>query len=244
MRALVIMPTYNEREALPTTLRALREDCPEVDVLIVDDNSPDGTGEWAAHFAAGDPQVEVLHRSSKDGLGRAYIDGFRWALQRGYDRIIEMDADSSHRSLDLPALLFASRAADLVIGSRWVPGGGVENWPAHRLILSRAATSYTRLAMGLPVKDATAGFRIYTDEILRRIDLEDVNSQGYCFQIDMAWRVHSAGGLISEVPITFVERSEGESKMSANIVGEALWRVTGWGIKYRAAQLRRVFGHK
>lgn len=237
MRVLVIMPTYNEREALPLTLTALREDCPAADVLIVDDNSPDGTGEWARAYAEEDRQVHVLHRRGKDGLGRAYIAGFTWALARGYDRIVEMDADSSHRSLDLPALLDASTSADLVIGSRWVPGGAVENWPLRRMVLSRAATTYTRIAMGLPVKDATAGFRVYTAEVLRRLDLEGVNSQGYCFQIDMAWRVYRAGGVIAEVPITFVERTEGESKMSGNIVAEALWRVTAWGARYRFEQV-------
>lgn len=240
MRTLVIMPTYNEREALPITLRALREDCPQVEVLVVDDNSPDGTGEWAAEFAATDPRVSVLHREGKEGLGLAYIAGFRWALERGYERIVEMDADSSHRSVDLPAMLTASSHADLVIGSRWVPGGAVENWPATRLLLSRAATTYTRLAMGLPVRDATAGFRVYTADTLRDLDLSRVTSQGYCFQIDMAWRVHRAGKAIIEVPITFVERAQGQSKMSASIVVEALWRVTWWGIEHRARQLRRL----
>ena len=244
MRVLVIMPTYNEREALPLTLRALREDCPAAEVLIVDDNSPDGTGEWARDYAAQDRNVHVLHREGKEGLGRAYIAGFEWALDRGYDRIVEMDADSSHRSLDLPALLEAATTADLVIGSRWVPGGAVENWPNHRVLLSRAATTYTRLAMGLPVKDATAGFRVYTAEVLRRLDLRRINSQGYCFQIDMAWRVYRAGGAITEVPITFIERTEGESKMSGHIVAEALWRVTAWGVRYRVEQLARIVRRK
>lgn len=240
MRTLVIMPTYNEISALPIALDSLRNDCPNVDVLIVDDNSPDGTGEWAQEYSNNDPQVHVLHRKSKDGLGRAYIAGFRWALERGYDLIVEMDADSSHRSIDLPALLHAASDADLVIGSRWVPGGAVENWPAHRLFLSRAATTYTRFALGLPVKDATAGFRVYSADILREIPLDEVNSQGYCFQIDMAWRVHQHGRNIIEVPITFVERAQGHSKMSSAIVLEALWRVTYWGITHRARQLRRL----
>ncbi|QGH69401.1 polyprenol monophosphomannose synthase [Pseudactinotalea sp. HY158] len=239
MRTVVIIPTYNEREALPITLAALRADVPEVDVLIVDDNSPDGTGRWADEYAAGDPRVQVLHRSSKDGLGRAYIAGFRWALARGYASIVEMDADSSHRSLDLPALLRAAAdGADLVIGSRWVPGGAVENWPLHRQLLSRGATTYTRLAMGLPVRDATAGFRVYSARQLGSLDLDEVDSQGYCFQIDMTWRVYRAGGRIVEVPITFVERSEGQSKMSGAIVREALVKVTGWGAARRWQQLR------
>lgn len=238
MSVLVIMPTYNEISALPIALAALRSDCPEVDVLIVDDNSPDGTGEWAQKYADQDPRVQVMHRTSKDGLGRAYIAGFRWALERNYDRIVEMDADSSHRSIDLPALLAAAVDSDLVIGSRWVPGGAVENWPAHRLFLSRAATTYTRFALGLPVKDATAGFRVYSAEALQKLDLEHVNSQGYCFQIDMAWRVHQQGGTITEVPITFVERAQGKSKMSSTIVFEALWRVSYWGVTHRVRQLR------
>lgn len=236
------MPTYNERQALPITLAALREDLPGVDVLVVDDNSPDGTGQWAQDYARAHPGVHVLHRPSKRGLGRAYGAGFAWALKRGYDRIVEMDADSSHRSLDLPALLSASAAADLVIGSRWVPGGAVENWPAHRLLLSKGANLYTRLALGLPVRDATAGFRVFTAQILRRVDLATVDSQGYCFQIDMTRRVHRAGGVIVEVPITFVERSDGESKMDAGIVTEALWKVTAWGVQRRAAQLRAAIG--
>lgn len=242
MRTLVILPTYNEREALPITLRTLREDCPRADVLIVDDNSPDGTGRWAQEYSRGDEQVNVLHRQSKDGLGRAYIAGFHWGLERKYELIVEMDADSSHRSIDLPALLAAARDADLVIGSRWVPGGAVENWPLHRLALSRAATTYARVALGMGVRDATAGFRVYRAQTLRELDLDEVTSQGYCFQIDMAWRVHRAGGRIVEVPITFVERTEGQSKMSGKIVAEALWRVTAWGLEHRFRQLRRILG--
>jgi len=242
MATLVILPTYNEREALPATLAALREDCPEVDVLVVDDNSPDGTGRWAARYATADPQVSVLHRRAKEGLGRAYLAGFAWGLERGYDLLVEMDADSSHRSIDLPALLAAAREADLVIGSRWVPGGAVENWPWHRRLLSRAATTYTRVALGMGVRDATAGFRVYTARTLRSLDLSGVTSQGYCFQTDMAWRVHRMGGRIREVPITFVERTAGQSKMSAGIVAEALWRVTAWGLRHRLGQLRGAVG--
>lgn len=237
MRPLVILPTYNEREALPLTLTALRRDCPDLDVLIVDDNSPDGTGTWAEEYAQQDARVTVMHRPNKDGLGRAYIAGFRWALEQDYTHIVEMDADSSHRSVDLPSLLQAAAGADLVIGSRWVPGGRVENWPVHRLLLSRAATTYTRLALGLGVKDATAGFRVYAAHTLRALDLQSVNSHGYCFQIDMTWRVHKLGGTITEVPITFVERTEGQSKMSAGIVLEALWRVSAWGIRHRLGQI-------
>ncbi len=241
MRTVVITPTYNEREALPLMLAQLRADVPDVDVLVVDDDSPDGTGQWAEQQAAADDRVHVLHRAAKEGLGRAYIAGFRWALDRGYESIVEMDADSSHRSLDLPALLRAAAdGTDLVIGSRWVPGGAVENWPLHRQLLSRGATTYTRLAMGLPVRDATAGFRVYSAAMLASLDLSDVDSQGYCFQIDMTWRVHRAGGSIVEVPITFVERAEGQSKMSGAIVTEALVKVTGWGLARRWEQLRAI----
>lgn len=244
MRTLIIMPTYNEQRALPRTLRALGEDCPEFDVLVVDDNSPDGTGEWASTFARSHTHVHVLHRQRKDGLGRAYIEGFEWALARGYERIVEMDADSSHRSIDLPALVHALDGADLVIGSRFVPGGAVENWPAHRLMLSRAANTYTRFALGIPVKDSTAGFRVFRAETLRAIDFKQVTSQGYCFQIDMTWRVYKNGGRIMEVPITFVERTHGQSKMSPQIVREALVKVTFWGTQRLWERIKRLFGKK
>ncbi|TDE92815.1 polyprenol monophosphomannose synthase [Occultella glacieicola] len=233
----MIVPTYNERAALPGTLARLRAAVPSADVLVVDDGSPDGTGEWVDEVAASDPQVHVLHRTSKEGLGRAYIAGFRWGLARGYELLVEMDADSSHRPEDLPRLLDAAcPGVDLVIGSRWVPGGRTENWPLSRSLLSRGANTYANLAIGLRVKDATAGFRVYRADTLRAIELEDVNSAGYCFQIDMTWRVRRAGGTIVEVPITFVERVEGESKMSRDIVVEALWRVTAWGAQARSRQ--------
>ncbi|MBZ2195115.1 polyprenol monophosphomannose synthase [Ruania sp. N2-46] len=238
---LVIIPTYNERRALPGTLARLRSAVPGVDVLVVDDGSPDGTGEWADEAAAADPQVHVLHRSAKEGLGRAYIAGFRWGLDRGYEQLVEMDADASHRPEDLPRLLAeAAPGVDLVIGSRWVPGGKTENWPLSRSLLSRGANTYANLAIGLGVKDATAGFRVYQAATLRAMDLEDVNSAGYCFQIDMTWRVRRAGGTVVEVPITFVERVEGESKMSRDIVVEALWRVTAWGAQARSRQFGDV----
>ena len=238
MRTLVIIPTYNERRALPDTLGRLRAAVPGADALVVDDGSPDGTGEWADEAAGSDPQVHVLHRQSKDGLGRAYIAGFGWALDRGYELVVEMDADGSHRPEDLPRLLEAATpGVDLVIGSRWVPGGAVVNWPSSRQLLSRGATTYAKVALGLGVNDATAGYRVYPAATLRRIPLQEVNSQGYCFQVDMTWRVHTGGGRIVEVPITFVERAEGESKMSRAIVFEALWRVTAWGAQARSRQL-------
>jgi len=237
------MPTYNELESLPTTLALLRETVPDVDVLVVDDASPDGTGAWADAAAAADPRLQVLHRTAKNGLGRAYLEAFRWALDQGYDAVVEMDADGSHRSVDLPRLLAAARiepAPDLVIGSRWVPGGAVVNWPWHRQLISRLGTWYARAALRLTVHDATAGFRVYPARTLRRLPLADVESQGYCFQIDMTWRVERAGGRVVEVPITFVERTQGTSKMSRAIAVEAVTRLTEWGVEDRARRLRNL----
>ena len=248
-RVLVVVPTYDEAQTLPGTLARLRAAVPAADVLVVDDASPDGTGRLAEEIAAADPAVHVLHRTGKQGLGKAYVAGFGWALDRGYDVVVEMDADGSHQPEELPALLGAlrpggdgGRPADLVIGSRWVAGGRVVNWPRHREVLSRGANLYTRLAMGLPVRDATAGFRAYRSSVLAALPLGEVESQGYCFQVDMAWRVHRAGGVIREVPIRFVEREQGRSKMSNRIVVEALLRVTGWGIARRAEQARAGLG--
>lgn len=243
-RVLVVVPTYDERDSLPHALAALARCVPDADVLVVDDASPDGTGELAERIAASDEAergrraVHVLHRAGKQGLGTAYVAGFRWGLERGYDVLVEMDADGSHRAEDLPALLARVPGADLVIGSRWVRGGRVVNWPLHRQLLSRGANVYARVAMGLPVRDSTAGFRAYRAETLRGLALGEVASHGYCFQIDMAWRVLLAGGRVVEVPITFVERAEGRSKMSRAIVGEALVRVTVWGARRRWQQLR------
>lgn len=239
-RVLVIIPTYNEREALPGTLARTRAAVPHADVLIVDDASPDGTGEWAQEQAAQDDAVHVLHRTGKEGLGRAYIAGFEWALARGYDLLVEMDADASHQPEQLPDLLAAAGPdVALVIGSRWVPGGGIVDWPAYRQAISRAGTSYARLALGLPVHDATAGFRVYPARTLSALPLGEVTSQGYCFQVDMTHRVHLAGGRIVEVPITFVERSEGVSKMSRAIVLEAFMNVTRWGAERLWRRVRR-----
>lgn len=244
VRTLVIVPTYDEREALPSTLADLRTTVPDVDVLVVDDASPDGTGAWAEEAAAGDPRLHVLHRAGKEGLGRAYLDGFEWALARGYDAVVEMDADGSHRPEDLLVLLGAAEAEatpDLVIGSRWVPGGSVVNWPWYRQLISRLATAYARFALRLSVRDATAGFRVYPARTLRRLPLDDVESQGYCFQIDMTWRVERARGRVVEVPITFVERTQGRSKMSRAIAWEAITRLTEWGIEDRRRRLRSRF---
>ncbi len=244
MRTLVIIPTYNERDSLPLQVDAVREVSPHVDILVVDDNSPDGTGEWADARAGSDSQVHVLHRPGKQGLGAAYRAGFAWGLARDYDVLVEMDADGSHRAQDLPKVLNAPGEWDLAIGSRWVPGGAVENWPAHRRYLSTGANTYVRLMLGISVRDATAGFRAYRSSILRGLDLDSVNSQGYSFQVEMAWRVIQAGGVVVEVPIVFVERELGASKMSGAIIREALIKVTSWGMTKRATQLRRALWSK
>jgi dolichol-phosphate mannosyltransferase len=231
MRTIVIIPTYNEIESLPRQVDGVRAIAPDADILVVDDASPDGTGEWAASRGDVDQNVHVLHRPAKEGLGAAYRSGFAWALDRHYDVIVEMDADGSHRAVDLPALLAQAADHDLVIGSRWIPGGHVENWPFHRKLLSTNANRYVRLMLGIGVKDATAGFRAYRAATLRQLDLAAVESQGYCFQVDMTWRTVRAGGSVTEVPITFVERDLGASKMSGAIIREALTKVTWWGLQ-------------
>jgi dolichol-phosphate mannosyltransferase len=232
-RVVVIMPTYNERDNLEAVAGRVRRAVPDADLLVVDDNSPDGTGEVADKLAAGDGQVHVLHRAGKEGLGVAYIAGFRWALDRGYGAIVEMDADGSHRPEDLPSLLGALSSADLVLGSRWVPGGTVINWSKSREYLSRGGNMYARLMLGLELKDATGGYRAYRAATLQRIALDGVESQGYCFQVDLALRATRLGLRVVEVPITFVERVHGASKMSRSIVAEAFWRVTVWGVTTR-----------
>lgn len=240
---LVVVPTYDERESLPKTIRRLRAAVPHAHVLVVDDASPDGTGRVAEELAAELGRMDVMHRAGKNGLGSAYVAGFGWGLERGFEVLVEMDADGSHRPEELPAVLtgLVEHGADLAIGSRWVPGGRVANWPRHRELLSRGANTYTRLAMGMPVRDATAGFRAYRARILPRLALGSVASQGYCFQVDLTWRTVQAGGVVVEVPITFVERAEGHSKMSRGIIVEALWRVTAWGAAHRWRQLRGLF---
>jgi dolichol-phosphate mannosyltransferase len=235
---LVLVPTYNERDNVEPIVRRLRSAVPEAWVLVVDDGSPDGTGAIADRLAAADDRVEVLHRTEKAGLGAAYIAGFGWALERGYDVIVEMDADGSHAPEELPRLLAALRQADLVLGSRWVPGGGVVNWPASRRLLSRGGNTYARLLLGIPLHDATGGFRAFRRTTIESIDLHDVASQGYCFQVDLAWRAWRRGMRVVEVPITFVERERGESKMSRAIVAEALLRVTLWGLTSRRSSRR------
>jgi dolichol-phosphate mannosyltransferase len=213
---------------------------PAANVLVADDGSPDGTGKIADELAIRDNRVHVLHRTEKAGLGAAYIAGFQWGLERGYDVLVEMDADGSHAPEQLPRLLAALREADLALGSRWVAGGTVVNWPMSRELLSRSANIYTRVALGIPVRDATGGYRAYRRQVLESIDLADVSSQGYCFQVDLAWRAVLAGFRVVEVPITFADRERGESKMSGTIVREALWRVTQWGARHRVDQVRRA----
>ncbi|MBU6347172.1 MAG: polyprenol monophosphomannose synthase [Actinomycetales bacterium] len=236
-RILVIIPTYNEIESLPVLVSGLRQKLPTLFILVVDDNSPDGTGQLADHISSSDEQVFVLHRTQKNGLGAAYLAGFAWAKENGFDVAVEMDADGSHRVADLPKLLTALTNADAVLGSRWVSGGEVVNWPISRKILSRGGNFYTRFMLGIPLRDATGGFRAYRMSTLDAIDVQSVQSQGYCFQVDLAWRVVQRGLNIVEVPITFVERELGESKMDSRIVREALIKVTRWGIEKRRKQL-------
>jgi dolichol-phosphate mannosyltransferase len=239
-RVLVCIPTYNERENLPRIVSRVRAAAPDADIIVLDDNSPDGTGAVADELAAADSQVHVLHRADKQGLGMAYLAGFAWGLERGYDAIVEMDADGSHQPEQLPALLAALDGADLVIGARWVRGGTVVNWPMHRKALSVGANLYTKALLGMPVHDATAGYRVYRASALREIGLEDIASQGYCFQVDLTQRAVRSGLRVVEVPITFVEREIGYSKMSRDIMRESLQRITAWGLQHRADQLRGV----
>ena len=243
-KTVVIVPTYNERDSLPVIIERIRAAVPEVDILVADDNSPDGTGPIADAIAATDEHVKVLHRPGKEGLGAAYIAGFTWGLENGYDVIVEMDADGSHQPEQLPRLLEALRGADLVLGSRWIAGGGTQNWSKGREVLSRSGNVYTRAMLGVPIYDATGGYRAFRAETLRRLDLHTVASQGYCFQVDLAWRTVQRGMVVKEVPITFVERSVGNSKMSKAIVAEALLRVTQWGAQQRLRSLRRALSKR
>ncbi|HKS49173.1 MAG TPA: polyprenol monophosphomannose synthase [Amycolatopsis sp.] len=237
---LVVIPTYNERDNLPPILARLHESLPRVHALVVDDGSPDGTGELADELAAGNERIHVLHRREKAGLGAAYVAGFRWGLERDYAAIVEMDADGSHAPEDLPRMLEALAEADLVLGSRYVAGGSVVNWPKRRELLSRVANLYSRTALGVKIKDITAGFRVYRREVLEKLDLDEIASRGYCFQIDLAWRTVTAGFEVVEVPITFTERAIGQSKMSGSIIREAILSVGVWGARHRWSQLRRL----
>ncbi|HZX97199.1 MAG TPA: polyprenol monophosphomannose synthase [Myxococcales bacterium] len=229
-RACVVLPTYNERENLPGIVPRILEASPRLDVLVVDDNSPDGTGALADALAARDPRVRVLHRQRKEGLGRAYLAGFAQALAAGYGRILEMDADFSHDPARLPALLEAD--ADVALGSRYVPGGGTVNWGFGRRLLSRGGSLYARTILGIPVRDLTGGFKCFRRVVLEKLDLASVRSSGYAFQIELTYRALRRGFKVVEVPITFVDRRVGKSKMSRRIVAEALWMV--WKIRFDA----------
>jgi dolichol-phosphate mannosyltransferase len=239
-RTLVIIPTYNERENLPLIVGRVNEACPGVHVLIVDDGSPDGTGELADDLARSDgDRIHVLHRVSKEGLGAAYLAGFAWGLSRGYSVLVEMDADGSHAPEQLYRLLDAVDAgADLAIGSRYIDGGEVRNWPRRRMLLSRTANGYSRTMLGVSINDITAGYRAYRREVLEKIDLAAVDSKGYCFQVDLTWRTVSAGFTVKEVPITFIERELGKSKMSGSNIREALFKIAEWGVRGRLDRAR------
>jgi len=239
----VIIPTYDERENLGPIVRRLHAALPRTHVLVVDDGSPDGTGDVADALASNDDagRIHVMHRTEKNGLGAAYIAGFRWGLDRDYTVLVEMDADGSHAPEQLHRLLDQVDAgADLVLGSRYVPGGTVVNWPKHREWLSRGGNIYSRLALGVKIKDITGGYRAYRREVLEKLDLAAVESHGYCFQVDLAWRAIQEGFTVREVPITFTEREIGESKMSGGIVREALLKVTQWGLRNRIARIKGV----
>ncbi|MCD2261907.1 polyprenol monophosphomannose synthase [Dietzia aurantiaca] len=244
-RTLVIIPTYDERDTLPVVVERLLAAAPDVSVLIADDNSPDGTGEVADRLAAEDPRgrITVLHRKGKEGLGAAYIAGFRWGLARDYTVLVEMDADGSHPPERLPAMLEAVDAgADLAIGSRYVPGGSIVNWPWQRHVISRGGNVYSRIMLGVGIKDITAGYRAYRAGALAELDMDSIESKGYCFQIDMTWRLLGNGRKVVEVPITFTERTVGHSKMSESIFREAAVNVARWGWQKRRRQLRELLG--
>ncbi len=234
MKTLVVMPTFNEAQSLASTVEGLLTEIAGVDVLVVDDNSQDGTAAIADSLAINHSRVSVLHRPTKQGLGPAYIDGFRYAFANGYEVVVEMDADGSHQASDLQAILLATTDADLVIGSRWIAGGSVQNWPITRVLLSKFGNLYARLMLGTHIFDMTSGFRAYQSNFLKKLIDSPVSSQGYSFQVELAYRATKTG-VVKEVPITFVERTEGRSKMTMGIVFEALIKIQLWGI-------RRVFG--
>jgi dolichol-phosphate mannosyltransferase len=237
---LVVIPTYNERDNITPIINRLHAALPKAHVLVVDDGSPDGTGEIVDKMAAADDRVHVMHRTEKAGLGAAYVAGFGWALERDYNVVVEMDADGSHSPEDLPRIIDALHDSDLAIGSRYVPGGKTVNWPKRRFLLSKGANLYSRIWLGAKVNDMTAGFRAFRRAVLEKVKLHNVASAGYCFQIDLTWRTLEAGFTVSEVPITFTEREIGVSKMDGAIVREALWRVFKWGVRLRGDQLKSL----
>lgn len=243
-RVVMVVPTYDEVSNLSTIVSRLRSAQPRVDILVVDDSSPDGTGELADELADKDPQVSVIHRSRKEGLGAAYLHGFRVALDRDYDVIGEMDADGSHQPEQLQLLMDALQDADLVIGSRYVPGGSIVNWPLSRELLSRGGNLYTRTLLDIEVRDATAGYRLFRRTTLERIHLEEIQSLGYVFQADLAFRTLRAGLRVTEVPIEFVERVRGESKMSRDVAIESLRQITRWGLRERRRRILAAVGRE
>jgi dolichol-phosphate mannosyltransferase len=230
MKYLVVIPTYNEVETIVETLSLVLAVKPELSVLVVDDSSPDGTGSIVRDAFANQSRVHLLTREQKQGLGLAYLEGFQWAFSECFDFVVEMDADGSHRASDLALLLEASNAVDLVIGSRWIHGGAVENWPWFRKLISRIGNRYAKAMLGTEILDMTSGFRVYRAKFLQQLVSEPVSSQGYAFQVELAY-LASKAGLVVEVPIAFVERVNGKSKMTLTIVLEALTKVTFWGIK-------------
>lgn len=237
VRSIVVLPTYNEAESIRPYVRALRAVSSDIDLLVVDDNSPDGTGDIVRELGADDPGIRLLHRDAKDGLGAAYRAGFRTVLGEGYDVIVSMDADLSHDPAVIPTMLdMIEHGADVVIGSRYVEGGGTANWPLHRRLLSRWGNAYTRAVLGIHVRDCTAGFRAYRADVLAAIDPGTTRAEGYAFLTELVRRLDHQGYRIEETPITFTDRTLGSSKMSPTIIAESMWRVTRWAI------VNRLFG--
>lgn len=232
MRTLVLMPTYNEAEVIKESIEHLLGAVGEIDLLVIDDNSPDGTGQIADRLAKQNDRISVLHRERKQGLGEAYVAGFSWALAHGYELLVQMDSDGSHRPEDLPQLLqAAATSSDLVIGSRWIAGGEVRNWPASRQLISRFGNRYASAMLGSQIRDLTAGFRVYRADLLKQLPLSETQAHGYGFQVEMTYNAERLGARVVEVPITFVERESGKSKMTLGIVLEAFWLCTLWGLK-------------
>jgi dolichol-phosphate mannosyltransferase len=243
-RVLVVIPTYNEADNIRSITERVRRAVPSVDILVADDNSPDGTGAIADELAVADDHIFVLHRAGKEGLGAAYKAGFAWAKNKGYDVVVEMDADGSHAPEELSLLLDQLRDHDAVLGTRYIAGGSVHNWPMRRLVLSRGGNIYIRMALGMPFRDATGGYRAYRMPVLDAINVDTVASTGYSFQVELAWRAYRQGFRVTEVPITFTEREHGVSKMSGNIFKEQLLRVTTWGLQARKDTLLSMIGRK
>lgn len=236
-RTIVVLPTYNERENIERVLGSIQA-AAQIDALIVDDGSPDGTGELCDELALANPAIHVLHRQGKGGLASAYVAGFRWAIDAGYDTIIQMDADGQHPSDKLPRMLDALQQADLVIGSRWVAGGDAEGWAWHRRLVSQGGSRYARLLLGLPVSDLTGGFKAWRADLLRRVLDPLPRANGYVFQVEMTYRAHQLGGRIVEIPIHFGERAAGESKFSKAILAEAMWQVLAMRVHRELGRLR------